>query len=176
MVRHTKADDDESTDDLTAIAEAAVELSARDDVSTQSPVRMAFAEASNDEDTVCVRFAADRDGGVSFDISPASLYDDWYRPDHIIAEHFGVEAAIDDALTVLREDADLRNVREGRVGAFRFDRDTGDVRDVSIYGVDVADHDATVRRMFACFEANDVRTDGGSTDGEVRAAVEAAGH
>jgi hypothetical protein len=155
MVRHTEPADEESTDDPTAIAEAAVELSARDDVSTKSPVRMAFAEASNDEDTVCVRFAADRDGGVSFDISPASLYEDWYRPDHIIAEHFGVEAAIDDALTVLREDVDLRNVRESRVGAFRFDRDTGDVVDVSIYGVDVDGEDVTVARMMSCFEADD---------------------
>jgi len=150
MVRHTEADDDR-----TAIADAAVELSARDDVSTKSPVRMAFAEASNDEDTVSVRFTADRDGGVSFDISPASLYDDWYRPDHIVAEHFGVEAAIADALEVLREDADLRAVREGRVGAFRFDRDTGDVADVSIYGVDVDDEADTVARMVSCFDGDD---------------------
>jgi len=155
MVRHTDAADDESTTtDRTAIADAAVLLSDRD-ASTKDPVKMAFAEASNDEDTASVRFIADRDGGVSFDISPASLYEDAYRPDHIIAEHFEVEAAIADALEVLREDADLRAVREGRVGAFRFDRETGDVAAIALYGVDVDDEDATKARMRACFEDDD---------------------
>ena len=150
MVRHTEPADEESTDDLTAIAEAAVELSARPDA-PNNPVDMAFGEASNDDDTVSVRFMGDRDGDVGFAIRPASLYEAWYKPDHIIAEHFEAKAAIDDAFDVLREHADLRSVRETGCGAFRFDRDTGDVVDVSLYGVDVDDHDATVADVFACF-------------------------
>jgi len=77
MVR-TDTDDatDESNDELTAIAEWAIELSKRaGDGDSKNPVEMAFAEASNDEDTVSVRIGATRDGGVSFRIRPATLYE-----------------------------------------------------------------------------------------------------
>jgi len=157
MVRTTTADaTDESNDDLSAIAEWAIELSKRaGDGETKNPVEMAFAEASNDEDTVSVCVEATRDPKVNFRISPASLYEDAYKPDHIIAEHFGHEAAIDDALAVLRDAVDLRSLRSGRFGAFRFDRDTGDVVAIKLYGIDVDDHNATVAEMKACFDEAD---------------------
>ena len=156
MVRTTTADDEANTNDLSAIAEWAVELSKRaGDGDSKNPVRMAFAEASNDEDTVSVRIRGDRSDGVGFAIREASLYEDAYKPDHIIAEHFGVEAAIDDAFDVLARHADLRSVSEHGCGAIRFDRDTGDVADVSLYGIDVDDEDATVDEMKACFDDAD---------------------
>jgi len=160
MVRSTTATDDatdESNDDLSAIAEWAIEMSKRaGDGETKNPVEMAFAEASNGDDYVTVRFTGGRtDGRVDFDISEATLYEDAYKPDHIIAEHFGHEAAIEDALDALRSHADLRTVGNNRCGAIKFDRDTGDVVGISIYGVTVDDHDAAVDDMRACFEDDD---------------------
>jgi len=153
MVRTTTDDatDESNDDDLTAIAEWAIELSKRaGDGDSKNPVEMAFGEASNDEDTVSVRIGATRDDRVDFRIRPATLYEDAYKPDQIIAEHFGHEAAIAAALEALRNDADLRSVREGGCGALRFDRDTGELVDVSLYGVDVAD--GTVDRIRTAFE------------------------
>lgn len=152
VIVRTIVEDDED-DDTPSIDEAAANF---DDV---DPVEQAFGEASNDEETVCVRFVCDRDDGVSFDISDSPIYHDWYRPDFIIAEHFGVVDAIEDALAVLRDEIDLRSLSEGRVGAFRFDRKTGDLVDISLYGVDVpAGNEYVVKaRMGRC-----IRGDGGA--------------
>jgi len=117
-----------SDDDLSATDRLVNALDDEGDIENPT-AEDAYEHAEHDstdaDGNYIIRFVGDREGGVSFEVSDSDLFRDFYAPDRVMMERFGLSEGVRKALDHLENMADLRSVGEYRYGSFNLDRETG---------------------------------------------------